>query len=69
MVPTAMPVEARRRLHATMSAALGAADIKKKLLEQGAEPNVQSPEEFAQYLARETRKWAELVRAAKIQPE
>jgi len=69
MVPAAMPVEARRRLHATMSAALGAADIKKKLLEQGAEPNVQSPEEFGQFLARETKKWAELVRAAKIQPE
>ena len=58
---------------AKLSAAIGAAarapDVKQKLLDQGAEPVGNTPEEFGAMLRDEVVKWREVVRAAGIKPE
>jgi tripartite-type tricarboxylate transporter receptor subunit TctC len=57
------------RLHAGVVRALQNPDIRQRLLNDGAEPVGNSPEEFANYLRAETTKWAKVVQAAGIKPE
>ena len=57
------------KLHAGVVRALQNPDVRQRLLNDGAEPVGNSPEEFATYLRAETTKWAKVVQAAGIKPE
>jgi tripartite-type tricarboxylate transporter receptor subunit TctC len=57
------------KLHAGVVRALQNPDVRQRLLNDGAEPVGNSPEEFASYLRAETTKWAKVVQAAGIKPE
>jgi tripartite-type tricarboxylate transporter receptor subunit TctC len=57
------------KLNAALNAALTDKAVRDALLAAGIEPVTSSPEELRAYVAAETRKWADIVRAAGIQPE
>ena len=57
------------KLHAGAVRALQNPDVRQRLLNDGAEPVGNSPEEFTTYLRAETTKWAKVVQAAGIKPE
>jgi tripartite-type tricarboxylate transporter receptor subunit TctC len=60
--PAALPREMVRTLADATNRAAKAPDLSQKLIEQGAEPVGNSPEEFAKYLRAEVTRWAEVVR-------
>jgi tripartite-type tricarboxylate transporter receptor subunit TctC len=67
--PSALPREIVKTLgDATMRAAR-AADLRQKLVEQGAEPIGTTSEEFAKLLREEIAKWAEVVKISGAKPE
>ena len=57
------------KLNAAFNAALTDKAVRDALLAAGIEPVTSSPQELRAYVAAETRKWADIVRAAGIQPE
>jgi tripartite-type tricarboxylate transporter receptor subunit TctC len=57
------------RLNAGLRHALGDAEIRKRLLEFGADVVASTPEEFGKFLRAEIAKWGKVVREANIQPE
>jgi len=67
------PAGTPREIVSTLAAAIARAarmpDIKQKLLDQGAEPVGNSPEEFSAIVREEVAKWSEVIRAAGIKPE
>jgi tripartite-type tricarboxylate transporter receptor subunit TctC len=63
-VPAGTPREVIERLHAEFTRALAAPDVREKMLNLGAEPVGNTPEEFAAYIAAEARKYARLVKAS-----
>jgi len=44
-------------------------EMKERLISNGAEPVGSSPEEFGEYLRRETAKWANLIKDIGLVPE
>ena len=50
------------KLNAAIVKALGSADVKKRLSEQGAEPHPEKPEQFAAFIRAESAKWGKVVR-------
>jgi len=69
LAPAGTPREIVTKLHAGVVRALQNPDVRQRLLNDGAEPVGNSPEEFATYLRAETVKWAKVVQAAGIKPE
>jgi tripartite-type tricarboxylate transporter receptor subunit TctC len=69
LAPAATPRDIIIKLHAGVVRALQNPDVRQRLLNDGAEPVGNSPEEFATYLRAETVKWAKVVQAAGIKPE
>ena len=69
LAPAATPRDIITKLHAGVVRALQNPDVRQRLLNDGAEPVGNSPEEFANYLRGETTKWAKVVQAAGIKPE
>ena len=69
LAPTGTPKE----IVATLANAIGRAarspDIRQKLLDQGAEPVGNTPEEFGALLKEEVTKWREVVRASGLKAE
>jgi tripartite-type tricarboxylate transporter receptor subunit TctC len=63
-VPAGTPREVIDRLYAEFTRALAAPDIREKMLNLGAEPVGNTPEEFAAYIAAEAAKYARLVKAS-----
>jgi tripartite-type tricarboxylate transporter receptor subunit TctC len=59
---TSAPVVAK--LNAALVKVLADADVKKKLAEQGAEPYSEKPEQFAEFIRKESAKWSQVVKAA-----
>ncbi len=57
------------RVHGEIVRVLRVADVKERLLADGAESVGSSPEEFAAFLRAETVKWAKVVKGAGIKPE
>jgi tripartite-type tricarboxylate transporter receptor subunit TctC len=53
-------------LNAEIRAALEVPEIKERALQAGAEPFTNSPQEFAALIREETRKWAQVIRAANV---
>ena len=62
LAPAKTPAPIVAKLNASILKALADPDVKKKLMEQGAEPHPESPEQFAQFIASETAKWGKIVK-------
>ena len=64
LAPAGTPPEAVARWNAEIVKALNAPDVREKMLAQGAEPAPTTPQEFAQFIARERDKYAKIVKAS-----
>ena len=62
--PAKTPAPVVAKLNAALVKVLADPDVKKKLAEQGAEPYSEKPEQFAEFIRKETVKWGEVVKAA-----
>ena len=67
--PAGMPAPAVAALSKATLAALGDADVKKRLFNAGVEIRTSSPQEFERYIKSETLKWAKVVKAAGIKAD
>ena len=67
--PAKTGATAVNRLNAALRYALAQPDVKKRLLEFGADTVASTPAEFATFLRAEIAKWGKVVREANIQPE
>jgi tripartite-type tricarboxylate transporter receptor subunit TctC len=65
-LPAKAPAPVIERLHSTYIAAIADPVVRQKLIEAGAEPLQSSSQEMADYMRRETAKWAGVIRAANI---
>lgn len=68
-VPARTPKAVIDRLNAGFKLALEDKDVVATLHKSGIEPAISTPEELRSFAAAETRKWAEIVKAAGIEPE
>jgi tripartite-type tricarboxylate transporter receptor subunit TctC len=66
VAPAATPPAVIERLNAEIRAALAAPEVRERALAAGAEPFANSPREFAELIREETRKWAEVIKAAGV---
>ena len=62
--PAGVPRPVVERLHAELTRALAAPDVRERMLALGAEPVGDRPEEFAAYIGREAEKYARVIRAS-----
>jgi tripartite-type tricarboxylate transporter receptor subunit TctC len=62
--PANTPAPVVAKLNAALVKVLSDAEVKKKLAEQGAEPYSEKPEQFAEFIRKETAKWSQVVKAA-----
>jgi tripartite-type tricarboxylate transporter receptor subunit TctC len=62
LAPAATPREIVRALAAAVAKAAHSPDVLKRLIEQGAEPVGNTPEEFDKQLREELARWAEVVK-------
>jgi tripartite-type tricarboxylate transporter receptor subunit TctC len=67
--PAATPRDIVGRLHAEITRALKAPDVRDKLQAQGAEPVGSSPDEMTAFLKSETAKWSRVIREAAIRAQ
>jgi len=63
-VPANTPREIVDRLHDEFARALGAPDVREKMLALGAEPAGSRPDEFASYIRGEAEKYARVIKAS-----
>ncbi len=66
MAPTGTPQPIIDRLTREIAKALASTDLKTRLSAQGTEPAYLPPAEFQAYIAAEAKRWAEVIRTAKI---
>ena len=64
LAPAGIPREALDRLHAEFTKALAAPDVREKMVNLGAEPVGNKPEEFAAYIKAEAEKYAKVIKAS-----
>ena len=69
LAPAATPREIVRALAAAVAKAAHSPDTRKRLIEAGAEPVGNTPEEFSAMLKEEVRRWAEVVRISGARAE
>src|SRR5688500_12995953 len=62
--PAGTPREALDRLHAEFAKALAAPDMREKMVNMGAEPVGNRPEEFAAFVRAEAEKYAQVIKAS-----
>jgi tripartite-type tricarboxylate transporter receptor subunit TctC len=60
--PAGTPAPVVARLHGALVKVLADPEVKKKLAEQGAEPYSEKPEQFAEFIRKETAKWSKVVK-------
>ncbi len=68
-VPAKTPKPIVDRLNTAVNAALADKTVQEALLAAGIEPLTSTPEELRTFVVSETKKWADIVKAAGIQPE
>ncbi|MFG1359772.1 Bug family tripartite tricarboxylate transporter substrate binding protein [Xanthobacter pseudotagetidis] len=68
-VPAKTPAPVIATLNKAMVQAMGDQSVQTALLNAGIEPNSSTPEGLAKLVAAETKKWAEITKAAGIEPE
>ena len=66
LAPTNTPAPIVRRLHDEIAKIVNGADMRTFTLNQGAEPALLDPAEFAAHIKSETAKWARVIKAANI---
>jgi tripartite-type tricarboxylate transporter receptor subunit TctC len=66
VAPAGTPPDVIRKLNSEIRGALSVPDVRERALAAGAEPYTDSPEEFAAFIREETKKWAEVIRAAGV---
>ena len=66
VAPANTPSPIIERLNAEIRAALAVPEIRERALQAGAEPFTNTPQQFAALIREETRKWAQVIRAADI---
>jgi tripartite-type tricarboxylate transporter receptor subunit TctC len=66
LVPAGTPAAVVSRLHAAFAAALQAPEMRERFTAMGVEPVGGSSEEFRAYLLGERKKWADVVKTAKV---
>ena len=67
--PANMPKDIVRRLNKELVEIINQKPMQERLLAEGTVPTPSSPEEFRTYVASEIKKWGEVAKIAKIQPE
>ena len=65
--PKNTPKEIIAKLNTEINAILAEPDMKKRLIELGGEPLIQTPEKFGADIVAETEKWKKVVEGANIQ--
>ena len=68
-MPAKTPKAVVDKLNAAMNAALAEKGVQAALLSAGVEPLTSTPDELRAFVVSETKKWAEIVKAAGIEPE
>jgi tripartite-type tricarboxylate transporter receptor subunit TctC len=66
VAPAGTPAPIIDRLNKEIVAALQVPEIRERVLQAGAEPLTNTPQEFAAMIRDESRKWAEVIRSAKV---
>src|SRR5262245_55517815 len=66
VAPTGTPENVINKLNAAINAIMTAKDMEETLAKLSAKAKVRTPEEFAAFMAAETRKWTEVIVAANI---
>ena len=66
VAPAGTPSAIVTRLNKELVEIMQAADMRDKMIAQGAEPMTNTPENFAAYIKTETAKWAAVVKQAGI---
>jgi len=69
LAPAATPREIVRTLSAAVAKAASSADLRKRLLEQGADPVGNTPEEFDRQLREDVARWTEVVKVSGARAE
>ena len=67
--PAGTPAPVIARLNAVINEALRTETVQAALKKLGAEPTIESPEEFTRFIAAEMRKWAEIAAIAGIKAD
>jgi tripartite-type tricarboxylate transporter receptor subunit TctC len=68
-VPSGTPTTIQAKVHADLTAALGAPDLRQRLAGAGVDANSSSQAEFAHFISAEAGRWGEVVRRARIKPD
>ena len=58
------PAPVLARVHAALARVLADPEVRRKIGEQGAEPYSEKPEQFAEFLRKESAKWSQVVKAS-----
>jgi tripartite-type tricarboxylate transporter receptor subunit TctC len=66
VAPAGTPPAIVAKLNGVINETLQAADMRELLIKFGSEPRIGSPEDFATFLAGETRRWADVAKAANV---
>ena len=69
LAPAGTPREIINKLHSGVVRALQDAELRKRFINDGAEPVGGTPEEFAVLIRSDTAKWAKVIKEAGIKPE
>ena len=69
LAPANTPRPIVDRLHKEIVAIVQADDFRQRLVEQGAAPVGNTPEQFGGYIQRELAKWGKVIKAANVRPE
>jgi tripartite-type tricarboxylate transporter receptor subunit TctC len=68
-VPAKTPKPIVEKLNSAIKEAIEDKAVQESLLKAGIEPLTSTPEELRAYVVSETKKWADVVKAAGIEPE
>jgi tripartite-type tricarboxylate transporter receptor subunit TctC len=69
LAPAGTPAPVVAKLNAAVNQAVGSEPLKSQFVNLGSDPTVQSSAYFSQYLADDTHRWADAVKAAAIHPQ
>ena len=69
MAPENVPPEVVKRLNSEANAVLRIPDVRRQLLDKGAEPVGGTPQDFQAMLAKDVDKWARLVKTIGLKPQ
>ena len=62
--PAGLPQDLVKRLHGDVVKILGQPDVRDRIVQQGADPVANTPEEFGKFVQTEIRKWAKVIRVS-----